>query len=86
MRCIKWGFIQWADNQKQSRTGRPLNERESLYNNRTLRFWRLSTDYGRFIPDSEEEEGGDANDDDDDDGDAAYEIVNESECLYAGEA
>lgn len=58
----KTGFIQWAD---QQRTPRPLTEAENLHNNRNLRFWRLSTDYGRFLKNEEEEdvedEGGEAN-------------------------
>lgn len=66
----KWGFIHWA-NQQRGRT-RPLDEAENLYNNRTLRYWRLSTDYGRFI--KHEETGDTASQDGS--GNTANEIVN----------
>ena len=58
----KSGFIQWAIRQK---TPQPLTEAENQHNNRNLRFWRLSTDYGRFLKNEEEEdaedEGGETN-------------------------
>jgi len=69
---IKWGFIQWAQSVR-SRPGRPLDDAETLYNNRTLRFWRLSTDYGRFLKDEDGvDQGGVDNANDDD---TVYDVV-----------
>lgn len=70
---LKWGFFQWA--QQQKGRGKPLDEAENLYNNRTLRFWRLSTDYGRFMKHEDEAVRGGIEDAEDDD-DAVYEVVN----------
>lgn len=36
----------------------PRDEAEVMYNNRTLRYWRLSTDYSRFHPDDYDIMGG----------------------------
>lgn len=71
---FKWGFIQWAQSARK-RPSKPLDNAETLYNNRTLRFWRLSTDYGRFLKhedDEDQNDVGDANGDDD----TVYEVVN----------
>lgn len=76
---VKWGFIQWADRQRGPT--RPLNEAENLYNNRTLRYWRLSTDYGRFLKHDEKDEEAQSEKDEEDD--IAYEIVNGSKFLSA---
>lgn len=72
MLTTKWGFIQWAQAAKK-RPSKPLDDAETLYNNRTLRFWRLSTDYGRFLKHEDDEGQGDV--DDAKDNDTVYEVV-----------
>ncbi|KAF8427934.1 hypothetical protein EV426DRAFT_571936 [Tirmania nivea] len=71
---FKWGFIQWARSVKK-RPNKPLDDAETLYNNRTLRFWRLSTDYGRFLKHEDDEAQGDVDDASHDDN-TVYEVVN----------
>ena len=70
---MKWGFIQWAQAARRQ-PSRPLDDAETLYNNRTLRFWRLSTDYGRFLKHEDIEAQG--NGDDANHGDTIYEATN----------
>ena len=81
---MKWGFMQWVQSARK-RPSKPLDDAETLYNNRTLRFWRLSTDYGRFL---KHEDGGnqgnvgDANGGDD----TVYEVVNGGKYLLFSRA
>ncbi|KAF8466365.1 hypothetical protein BDZ91DRAFT_169556 [Kalaharituber pfeilii] len=51
---LKQGLIEWGFLQRRRPGEGPskrLDDAETLYNNRTLRYWRMSTDYDRFIVD-----------------------------------